>query len=74
MRGAHDAVLHARVGAKDEGPAPLREPALPHLREALNAFFDVLMRHSIADLVAERPNMRGLLGIELPAQPQALAG
>ncbi len=44
------------------------------LREALNAFFDVLMRHSIADLVAERPNMRGLLGIELPAQPQALAG
>ena len=43
------------------------------LREALNAFFEVLMRHSIADLVAERPGMRGLLGIELPTQPQALA-
>jgi Rrf2 family iron-responsive transcriptional regulator len=43
------------------------------LREALNAFFEVLMRHSIADLVAERPDMRGLLGIQLPT-PQALAG
>lgn len=36
------------------------------LREALNAFFEVLARHTIADLVAERPNMRGLLGIEVP--------
>ncbi|MDQ2634444.1 MAG: iron-responsive transcriptional regulator RirA [Pseudomonadota bacterium] len=44
------------------------------LREALNAFFEVLMRHTIADLIAERQNMRGLLGIELPARPQALAG
>jgi Rrf2 family iron-responsive transcriptional regulator len=34
------------------------------LREALNAFFEVLSRHTIADLVAERPNMRGLLGID----------
>jgi Rrf2 family iron-responsive transcriptional regulator len=34
------------------------------LREALNAFFEVLGRHTIADLVAERPNMRGLLGID----------
>jgi len=34
------------------------------LREALNAFFNVLARHTIADLVAERPEMRGLLGIE----------
>ncbi|KAJ0338740.1 hypothetical protein COL154_014246 [Colletotrichum chrysophilum] len=33
------------------------------LREALNGFFVVLGRHTIADLVAERPNMRGLLGI-----------
>jgi Rrf2 family iron-responsive transcriptional regulator len=44
------------------------------LREALNAFFEVLMRHSIADLVAARTDMRGLLGIEMPVQPQALAG
>ena len=33
------------------------------LREALNAFFTVLRRHSIADLVAARPNMREALGI-----------
>ena len=44
------------------------------LREALNAFFEVLMRHSIAELVARRSDIHGLLGIELPAQPQALAG
>ena len=37
------------------------------LREALNAFFEVLTRHSIADLVAAKPDMRGLLGIEMPA-------
>lgn len=35
------------------------------LREALNAFFEVLMRHTIADLVATRTDMRGLLGIDL---------
>lgn len=36
------------------------------LREALNAFFAVLARYTIADLVAARPNMRDLLGIQLP--------
>ncbi|MEW9805234.1 iron-responsive transcriptional regulator RirA [Mesorhizobium marinum] len=43
------------------------------LREALNAFFEVLMRHSIADLVARKADMRGLLGIPMPleALPQA---
>lgn len=44
------------------------------LREALNAFFEVLMRHSIADLVAARPDMRGLLGIDMLPPPRALAG
>ena len=42
------------------------------LREALNAFFAVLERHSIADLVAKKVDMRGLLGIDL-LQPRALA-
>jgi Rrf2 family transcriptional regulator, iron-responsive regulator len=36
------------------------------LRKALGAFFDVLAGYSIADLVAGRPHMRALLGIELP--------
>jgi Rrf2 family iron-responsive transcriptional regulator len=44
------------------------------LREALNAFFEVLARHSIADLVAARSDMRGLLGIGAKLEPRALAG
>lgn len=50
------------------------------LREALNAFFEVLMKYTIADLVAARPNMRNLLGIDElaprpgPAPATALAG
>lgn len=43
------------------------------LREALNAFFEVLGRHTIADLVAERQNMRGLLGIDLLERHQPAA-
>ncbi|QPC88046.1 iron-responsive transcriptional regulator RirA [Mesorhizobium sp. NBSH29] len=35
------------------------------LREALNAFFAVLERHSIDDLVKARPDVRALLGIDL---------
>src|SRR5690606_11468544 len=36
------------------------------LREALNAFFAVLMKYSIADMVKARPNVRALLGIDEP--------
>ena len=34
------------------------------LREALNAFFGVLMKYSISDLVKARPNVRALLGLD----------
>ncbi len=34
------------------------------LREALGAFFAVLERHTVADLIAGRPNMRHALGID----------
>jgi len=34
------------------------------LREALNAFFGVLMKYSISDLVKARPNVRVLLGLD----------
>ncbi len=44
------------------------------LREALGAFFDVLSRHTIEDLVKARPNVRNLLGIDHVAPPRALAG
>jgi len=43
------------------------------LREALNAFFAVLSRYTIDDLVRERPDVRTLLGIDLLKRP-ALAG
>jgi Rrf2 family iron-responsive transcriptional regulator len=43
------------------------------LREALGAFFAVLARYSIEDLVKARPNVRTLLGIDLPERP-VLAG
>jgi len=43
------------------------------LREALGAFFAVLERYSIADLVKARSNVRSLLGIDL-LEPRALAG
>lgn len=43
------------------------------LREALGAFFAVLERHTIADLVKARSNVRSLLGIDL-LEPRALAG
>jgi len=42
------------------------------LREALNAFFNVLSQHSIQDLVNARPNIGNLLGIE-PLPERALA-
>lgn len=41
------------------------------LREALDAFFEVLERHSIADLVKARPGIRGLLGIDAPPSARA---
>lgn len=43
------------------------------LREALNAFFGVLERYSIDDLVKARTDVRSLLGIDLLERP-ALAG
>jgi Rrf2 family iron-responsive transcriptional regulator len=42
------------------------------LREALNAFFEVLGRYSIDDLVRARPNVRELLGIDA-LKPRAMA-
>jgi len=34
------------------------------LRKALNAFFEVLASYTIQDVVASRPNMRNLLGLD----------
>lgn len=43
------------------------------LREALNAFFAVLARHSIEDLIQARTDVRSLLGIEAKYALQAPA-
>jgi len=43
------------------------------LREALNAFFGVLMKYSIADLVKARPNVRVLLGLDEDLETERVA-
>ena len=43
------------------------------LREALNAFFGVLMKYSIADLVKARPNVRALLGLDEDLEAERVA-
>lgn|SRR5690606_12687385 len=40
------------------------------LREALNAFFAVLMKYSISDMVKTRPNIRALLGLDESETPR----
>lgn len=42
------------------------------LREALNAFFAVLARHSIEDIVRAKPNIAALLGLEPELRPGVL--
>ena len=51
----------------DEAECPLVDHCALNsaLREALNAFFAVLARHSIADLVRQKASVRDLLGIDL---------
>lgn len=43
------------------------------LREALNAFFAVLQRHTIADMVRDRGDVRALLGIDFLVERRAPA-
>ncbi len=43
------------------------------LREALNAFFGVLMKYSISDLVKSRPNVRVLLGLDEDLEAERVA-
>ena len=44
------------------------------LREALNAFFELLARHTIADLATTRKDVRALLGIDLLPERPLMAG
>ena len=75
VRVTEDNFAMAECFENDEVECPLVDSCGLNeaLRKALAAFFDVLAGYSIADLVATRPNMRSLLGIDL-SQPRALAG
>jgi Rrf2 family transcriptional regulator, iron-responsive regulator len=74
VRVTEDGFAMAECFENDSADCPLIDSCALNaaLREALGAFFAVLERHSIADLVKERPEMRGLLGIELPLPPGAV--
>lgn len=65
VRVTEDNFAMAECFEKDSSDCPLIDHCSLNaaLREALNAFFAVLERHTIADLVAARPNVRDLLGI-----------
>ena len=58
----HGRMLRERC---DGVPAGRRCALNEALRKALGAFFDVLERYTIEDLVKARPNMRSLLGIDV---------
>ena len=76
VRVTEDNFAMAECFENDAADCPLVDSCALNaaLREALDAFFAALQRHSIADLVAARTDMRGLLGIDFQPSPQALAG
>lgn len=74
VRATEDGFAMAECFENEEAECPLIDSCGLNeaLRKALGAFFEVLAGYSIADLVARRPNMHNLLGIDL-GQPRALA-
>ena len=73
VRVTEDSFVMAECFENDAADCPLIDSCALNsaLREALAAFFAVLEGHSIADLVKGRPEMRGLLGIDVPPQEEA---
>lgn len=65
VRVTEDSFAMAECFENDAAECPLVDSCTLNaaLREALNAFFAVLSKHSIADLVRGRSDMRALLGI-----------
>lgn len=66
VRVTEDNFAMAECFETDDSNCPLVDSCTLNaaLGKALGAFFEVLQGYSIADLVRERPNMRGLLGID----------
>ena len=75
VKVTEDSFAMAECFESDAAECPLVDSCALNagLREALGAFFAVLERHTIADLVKARSNVRSLLGIDL-LEPRALAG
>ena len=75
VRVTEESFAMAECFESDSAECPLVDSCALNaaLREALGAFFAVLERHTIKDLVAARPNVRSLLGIDM-LEPRALAG
>ena len=67
VRVTEDSFAMAECFENDAAECPLIDSCSLNaaLREALNAFFAVLARYSIADLVKNRTDLRTLLGIDL---------
>jgi len=74
VRVTEESFAMAECFENDNADCPLIDSCALNaaLREALGAFFEVLSRHTIADLAKERTNMRTLLKIDDLA-PRALA-
>jgi Rrf2 family iron-responsive transcriptional regulator len=69
VRVTEDSFTMAECFESDATECPLIDSCALNaaLREALNAFFAVLARHSIADLVKDKTDVRALLGIDMGA-------
>ncbi|MGE0283545.1 MAG: iron-responsive transcriptional regulator RirA [Rhizobiaceae bacterium] len=74
VRVTEESFAMAECFENDNSDCPLVDSCALNaaLREALGAFFDVLSKHTIADLAKERTNMRTLLKID-DLMPRALA-
>jgi len=74
VRVTEESFAMAECFENDNADCPLIDSCALNsaLREALNAFFEVLAKHTVADLAKERTNMRTLLKIDELA-PRALA-
>lgn len=69
VRATEDSFAMAQCFEDEHADCPLIDACALNsaLREALNAFFAVLSRHTIADLIARRATVNSLLGLQLTA-------
>ncbi|MEZ5812660.1 MAG: iron-responsive transcriptional regulator RirA [Rhizobiaceae bacterium] len=76
VRTTEDNFAMAECFENDEAECPLVNSCALNsaLREALNAFFAVLAKYSIDDLVRARSDISALLGLDTPVRSAAVSG